>query len=255
MMRRAWIKLMLVAACSVGGFAVHRSVGAQQQGAQPSNQQHQSPLPDHPPAGDGKTMVVQLCDGETNLEVKGVRSDERLSPEQAQKVSDQLMAMWMAKQPPEVAAAWARDAAQAQQKAAAQRKSAATQKAQGGSGDSASKEQTVDFSPRDYQIWKRELEREVAEGDKIFHDDKLLGSTNGVSCAMCHPNAANTHPETYPKFQIQLKRVALLRDMINWCIENPSRGPRLAADDPKMRALEAYIMSQRKGVAMEPGKH
>jgi thiosulfate dehydrogenase len=49
--------------------------------------------------------------------------------------------------------------------------------------------------------------------------------------------------------------VALLRDMINWCIENPARGPRLEADDPKMRALEAYIMAQRKGTAMQPGKH
>ena len=72
---------------------------------------------------------------------------------------------------------------------------------------------------------------------------------------MCHPNAANTHPETYPKFQVQLRRVALLRDMINWCIEQPARGKRLEPDDPKMRALEAYIMSQRKGVPMEFGKH
>jgi len=30
---------------------------------------------------------------------------------------------------------------------------------------------------------------------------------------MCHPDAANTHPETYPKYQVQLQRVALLRDM------------------------------------------
>jgi thiosulfate dehydrogenase len=32
---------------------------------------------------------------------------------------------------------------------------------------------------------------------------------------MWRPNAANNHPETYPKFQVQLRRVALLRDMIN----------------------------------------
>jgi len=63
------------------------------------------------------------------------------------------------------------------------------------------------------------------------------------------------HPETYPKYQEQLQRVALLRDMINWCIENPVKGKTLSPDDPKMRALEAYIMAQRKGVAMEYGKH
>jgi thiosulfate dehydrogenase len=72
---------------------------------------------------------------------------------------------------------------------------------------------------------------------------------------MCHPNAANTHPETYPKFQTQLKKVALLRDMINWCIENPLEGKKLADGDPQLKAIEAYILSQRAGVAMEPGKH
>jgi len=43
--------------------------------------------------------------------------------------------------------------------------------------------------------------------------------------------------------------------MINWCLEHPVRGPRMAADDPRMRALEAYIISQRSGTAMNYGKH
>jgi cytochrome c len=72
---------------------------------------------------------------------------------------------------------------------------------------------------------------------------------------MCHPHAANTHPETYPKFQPQLGRVALLRDMINWCIEHPVRGKAFDADDPKLRALEAYILAQRKGKTLNYGKH
>jgi thiosulfate dehydrogenase len=49
--------------------------------------------------------------------------------------------------------------------------------------------------------------------------------------------------------------VAPLRDMTNWRIEQPARGKRLDPDDPKMRALEADIMSRRKGVPMEFGKH
>jgi thiosulfate dehydrogenase len=49
--------------------------------------------------------------------------------------------------------------------------------------------------------------------------------------------------------------VALLRDMINWCIEHPVRGKPLASDDPKMRALEAYIIAQRKGRTLDYGKH
>jgi cytochrome c len=72
---------------------------------------------------------------------------------------------------------------------------------------------------------------------------------------MCHPDASNTHPETYPKFQTQMGRVALLRDMINWCIVNGVRGERFDPDSPQMRALEAYIYAQRKGVELNYGKH
>jgi thiosulfate dehydrogenase len=106
---------------------------------------------------------------------------------------------------------------------------------------------------REQQIWKAELDRLVAEGDRIFHSDEL--GTNGIACAMCHPNASNTHPETYPKFQTQLKKVALLRDMVNWCIINPLEGKELAENDPKMKAVEAYILASRKGAALEAGKH
>jgi thiosulfate dehydrogenase len=81
-----------------------------------------------------------------------------------------------------------------------------------------------------------------------------LGSSIAVSCDMCHPDASNTHPETYPKFQVQLGRTVLLRDMINWCIEHPVRGQPLAPDDPKMRALEGYILAQRKGTPLNYGK-
>ena len=111
------------------------------------------------------------------------------------------------------------------------------------------------FTERDLLMWQRETEKLVVEGSRIFHSAKLLGSQVSVSCDMCHPHAANTHPETYPKFQTQLGRVALLRDMIHWCIDNPVRGEHLAPDDPRMRALEAYIMAQRSGTMMNYGKH
>ncbi len=111
------------------------------------------------------------------------------------------------------------------------------------------------FTDRDYKIWKNETDNFVAEGKKIFHSDKELGGTIGVSCDMCHPDASNTHPETYPKYQVQLQKVALLRDMIDWCIENPVKGKALDPNDPKLRALEAYILAQRKGVPLDYGKH
>lgn len=109
-----------------------------------------------------------------------------------------------------------------------------------------------EFSDADLKKWQAAFEAMQNEGDKLFHS--ALGS-NGVSCDQCHPNAANTHPETYPKFQQQLGKLASLRDMINWCIQNPAEGKPLAADDPKMYALEAYITWERRGARLEPGKH
>jgi thiosulfate dehydrogenase len=76
-----------------------------------------------------------------------------------------------------------------------------------------------------------------------------------VACAQCHPNAANTHPETYPKFQKQAGRVIALWEMFNWCLRNPLQGQPMAADDPRMIALQAYATYERRGVALEPGKH
>ncbi len=105
------------------------------------------------------------------------------------------------------------------------------------------KYQSTKFTRRDSLIWERELKAMIEEGYKWFHDPSL--GTNGISCDMCHPDAADNHPETYPKFQIQLKRIALLRDMINWCIENPMEGKPLKEDDPRMKAMEAYIIWAR----------
>lgn len=124
----------------------------------------------------------------------------------------------------------------------------------GGSGQEAGQTYTK-YTEKDIVMWERETEKLVVEGSRIFHDADLLGSTVAVSCDMCHPDASNTHPETYPKFQVQMGRVALLRDMINWCIQQPVRGESFEPDDPKMRALEAYIYAQRKGTNLNYGKH
>jgi len=110
-------------------------------------------------------------------------------------------------------------------------------------------------SERDVLLWQRETERFVAEGARVFHSAAELGGTAGISCATCHPDAAGTHAETYPKYQVQIGRVALLRDMANWCLENGVRAPRLAADDPRLRALEAYLVAQRSGRALAYGRH
>jgi len=110
-----------------------------------------------------------------------------------------------------------------------------------------------EFSQKDIQRWQDEFMTAVQEGRRLWTSPEI--GRNGVACAQCHPNAANTHPETYPKFQKQLGKVALQWEMINWCIRNPLEGQPLAADDPRMTALQAYVNYERRGAKLEPGKH
>jgi len=164
---------------------------------------------------EGGNLMVQLCDGQTQMEIADTHADEVLPPDKARAVARLMMAKYAEQQAKQVSR----------------------------------------WTERDRLTWEREQKRIIEEGNRLFHDWKALGGTVGISCDMCHPDASNTHPETYPKFQTQLKKVAALRDMINWCIENPLKGQPLALDDPRMLAVEAYITAQRKGVPLDPGKH
>jgi thiosulfate dehydrogenase len=191
-------------------------------------------------------VTVSLCDGESKLTVPGLKPGVELPPAEARKVAADMMQVWRQTQGEVKWAAWR---AEADARAAA--RSAEPVQAP----PAAEPIQPTKFTARDQMLWQREEKKWVEEGYKAYHNAKALGGTIGVSCDMCHPDGSNTHPETYPKYQSQLKKVALLRDMINWCIENPLKGKPLAENDPTLRAVEAYIVSTRKGVALEPGKH
>jgi thiosulfate dehydrogenase len=110
-----------------------------------------------------------------------------------------------------------------------------------------------EFTKEDVEHWRQEFMTVVQQGRELWVSDKL--GTNGVACAQCHPNAANTHPETYPKFQKQIGRVVALREMINWCLRNPLEGEPLDLDSSEMVAMEAYVHHERRGVELDPGKH
>lgn len=250
------------------GIAALGALGLLSLGAAPSV----DPLPQHqvPKSKDGN-VVVALCDGATTLEVQGVKDPAQIDRQKGQEISDQLMAQWRRKNPNaqwEVALATPASTPQAPNPNTPPAPGKADMSTQGESAASGAagmqQKQTEQvqaghtygaYSARDEALWKASAQQIVQEGRRVFHDAKELGSTVAISCDMCHPDAANTHPETYPKYQVQLGRVALLRDMINWCIENPVRGKPLAEDDPRMKAMEAYIYSQRKGVPLEFGKH
>jgi thiosulfate dehydrogenase len=214
----------------------------------------------HVPLSANGNLVVALCDGETSVEVPDAKPGDTLNRQQAQQVADALMAEWRRKHPD---AAWVTAAAEAPlpppparpQLAQAPGSRPAVQPNTAAAQPQSQVQTYGAFTERDREIWRASTEQLIAEGNRLFHDAKALGGTDGISCDMCHPNAANTHPETYPKYQVQLGRVALLRDMINWCAENPVRAKPFADDDPRLKAVEAYIISQRRGVALDYGKH
>jgi len=192
-------------------------------------------------AGSASTEV-KLCDNHTTVALTQLPKDR----EGGQAVSDQLMAQWRQNHPD-------------QQWETAVRRSWTVKPPVDNAGVLEGEQRKAQvygsYTQLDVQTWAREAERAAMEGARVFHSADELGSTIAVSCDMCHPDAANTHPETYPKFQVQMGRVALLRDMINWCLEHPVRAKPMAADDPRMRAMEAYIHAQRAGTPMAYGKH
>ena len=102
----------------------------------------------------------------------------------------------------------------------------------------------------------------VKKGDLLFHGDgataKAMGvnlSATGMACAMCHPMASDTHPQSFPKFQAQVGKFATLREMVNWCIEKPMQGEQIDSESDAMKDLEAYITWSNTGSVLEPGKY
>jgi hypothetical protein len=194
-----------------------------------------APAPQTPKVSSAEGIDVLLCDGKTQVNVpQGTPGTS---------IAGALMTEWLRKNP---SSTW-----EAEER---ERHTLVTSADNSGLVGQVAGHTYGKITQQDVAHWKSETERVATAGSRVFHSGDELGSTIGVSCDMCHPHAANTHPETYPKFQAQLGRVALLRDMINWCIEHPVRAKALATDDPRMRAMEAYILAQRKGKALDYGK-
>ena len=115
-------------------------------------------------------------------------------------------------------------------------------------------------TPQQLEEYNKAFMEMVNAGDLLFHGDaataKKMGvnlSDTGMACAMCHPMGADTHPHSFPKFQVQINKFSTLRDMINWCIEKPNQGEKIESDSDAMKALEAYIYWSNTGSVLVPG--
>lgn len=119
-------------------------------------------------------------------------------------------------------------------------------------------------TPAQLKAYQEAFMEEVRKGDLLFHGDKATAdamgvgddlSGTGMACAMCHPMASDTHPQSFPKFQAQIAKFSTLRDMINWCIEKPNQGVKIDPESDAMKALEAYITWSNTGSVLQPGKY
>jgi cytochrome c len=77
-------------------------------------------------------------------------------------------------------------------------------------------------------------EASVEQGEQLFNDPTLGGSTNEKSCGSCHPDGRGLK-ESGTK--------ANLAQMINTCIEKPLGGQALESDSVEMESLVQYIKS------------
>ncbi|NNM70672.1 MAG: cytochrome C [Gallionella sp.] len=109
------------------------------------------------------------------------------------------------------------------------------------------------FTKAELADQEQELLVVVDHGRDLWHGSKPSMTTNGLACGNCHPDAAGSNPQTFPKFQADLGRVIPIRDMINWCIQVPQGGQPLDVNGEDMVAMEAYATYMYRGEKIQPG--
>jgi len=109
------------------------------------------------------------------------------------------------------------------------------------------------FTPAQLADQEKKLLEVVDHGRDLWHGSRKDMSTNGLACGNCHPDAAGSNPQTFPKYQNDMGQVIALRDMINWCITGPLAGKEIDADGTDMIALEAYATYLYRGSTITPG--
>jgi thiosulfate dehydrogenase len=100
---------------------------------------------------------------------------------------------------------------------------------------------------------QQELLEVVNKGRDLWHGSNPEMSHNGLACGNCHPDAAASNPQTFPKWVSEIGSVAPMRDMINWCIVHPQDGNALDVNSADMVALEAYAFYLYRGQKIQPG--
>lgn len=93
----------------------------------------------------------------------------------------------------------------------------------------------------------------VEEGYNLWHGSNPTMQANGLACGNCHPDAAASNPQTFPKWISSMNKVVTWQQMTNWCIQNPQAGKALNTDGDEMLALLAYAFELHRGKPIAPG--
>jgi thiosulfate dehydrogenase len=109
------------------------------------------------------------------------------------------------------------------------------------------------FTPAELKAMDDKLVASVKRGYDMWYGARADMANNGLACANCHPDAAATNPQTFPKFLPVFNKVVPYRAMVNWCIENPQGGKALDVNGEDMTALESYSFYLHKGVKIQTG--
>ncbi len=88
------------------------------------------------------------------------------------------------------------------------------------------------------------LQEFIAKGRALFADPNL--GNGEKSCLSCHSDPVASlggKIQTYPKYSKVAKTIINQVHQINLCLTKPMKGQALAADDERMTALIAYLVS------------
>jgi thiosulfate dehydrogenase len=109
------------------------------------------------------------------------------------------------------------------------------------------------FTAAELKAMDDKLLSAVQRGYDMWYGARSDMSNNGLACANCHPDAAATNPQTFPKFMPMFNKVVPYREMVNWCIANPQGGKMLDVGSEDMTALESYSYYLHRGSKIETG--
>ena len=109
------------------------------------------------------------------------------------------------------------------------------------------------FTKEELKLADDKLTQSAKRGYDMWYGARADMANNGLACANCHPDAAATNPQTFPKYMPQTDRVMAYREMVNWCIQNPQGGQEMDPNSADMVALESYSYYLHRGVAIQTG--